>query len=297
MKNPDISIIIPAFNEEKSIGKVIKKIKTAFKKTSFKAELIIVDDASTDSTAKTAKKQKVKVITNFKNLGPGASFKKGVNLAQAKYVGLIDADNSYEPKDFPKMLELCQNFDQVIGHRKKEAGTFKLLRIPAKWFIRILASYLTQTKIPDLNSGYRVLRKEVLLKYLWLLPDGFSYVSTSTMAFLSNNHPTTWLKTNYYKRIGKSKFHPLKDTYNYLLTIIKIIMYFNPLRIFLPLAIFLFLIGIIKSLIDYFFIIHRLQLSDIIIILSSILIAILGLIADLIVTVGKSINQNIESHP
>jgi len=294
MKRTDISIVIPAYNEEKSIEKVIKKIKNAFNKSPFKIEIIVVDDASTDKTAKIAKKQKVKAITNYKNLGPGASFKKGVLKAQGKYIGLIDADNTYEPKDFPKMLKLAKNYDQVIGSRCKEAGTFKLLRIPAKWLIKTLASYLTKTKIPDLNSGYRVYKKQTLEKYLWLLPDGFSYVSTSTMAFLSNNHPTAWFKTNYYKRTGESKFHPFKDTYNYLLTIIKIIMYFNPLRIFLPLALIIFTIGIIKSLIDFFIIIHRLQLSDIIIILAALMIAVLGLIADLIVTVGKSFDKTVK---
>jgi len=292
MKKITLSIIIPAYNEQKTIEKVIKKIKKAFNKSKTEIEILVINDASKDRTTQVAKKQKVKVISNFKNLGPGASFKKGVGIARGKYVGLIDGDDTYEPKDFPKMLKLANKYDQVIGSRKNEAGTLKVLRIPAKWLIKTLASYLTQTKIPDLNSGFRVFNKQVLEKYLWLLPDRFSYVSTSTMSFLSNNHPTIWYQTNYYKRVGKSKFHPLKDTYNYLLTIIRIIMYFNPLRIFLPLAILIFTFGLIKSFVDYFILIHRLQLSDIIIILSAVMIAILGLIADLIVTVGKSIKKS-----
>src|SRR5690606_28327430 len=117
-----------------------------------------------------------------------------------------------------------------------EQGTHKFFRVPAKWFIRKFAIYLSGTPIPDLNTGLKAFKRSVMLRYLWLMPDGFSCVTSMTLAFLTNGHPVKYVSTPYYKRIGVSKFHPLKDTAKYMATVLRMCAYFRPLRVFGPLA-------------------------------------------------------------
>ena len=120
--------------------------------------------------------------------------------------------------------------------RTSEQGTLRLLRVPAKYFIRKLASYLTGRHIPDLNTGLKAFKRAPMLRYLHLIPDGFSCVSTMTLAFMTNGHPTTWVPTDYRPRVGQSKFRPLRDTSSYIQSVLRTIMYFKPLKIFMPLA-------------------------------------------------------------
>jgi polyisoprenyl-phosphate glycosyltransferase len=138
-------------------------------------------------------------------------------------------------------------------------------------------------RIPDLNTGLKAFKKDVMMKFLWVLPDGFSCVTTMTLAFLSNGYAVKYIPSKYHKRIGKSKFHPIKDTMSYANTIVRMVMYFKPLRIFMPLAMFLFFGGLIKSVLSLYYT-SSLQESDIIIFMMSLMLGTLGLIADLIVT-------------
>jgi len=177
----------------------------------------------------------------------------------------------------------------VIGARRREAGTVRWLRAPTKAFIRWLASYLTGVPIPDLNSGFRALRREVALRYLRYLPTTHSWVSTITLALLSNGHPVTWIPIDYYPRVGKSTFHPIKDTYNYLMLVVRAVMYFNPLRVFLPASLMLFLLGLAKTTYDNF-VLHNIRESDVIILVTAFLIGMLGLLADLIVVQHRQVD-------
>ncbi|MCK4532851.1 glycosyltransferase family 2 protein [bacterium] len=287
-----ISIIIPVYNEEKAIGQVIDEVKEVMNNNQYKYEFIIVDDASTDKTVEIALSKKVKPIKHFMHKGSGAARKTGIKIAKGSIIVMLDGDGTYSPEDIPRMLELFPQCDQVIGKRTSEKGSFVLFRKPVKWLIKKLASYLTGVKIPDLNSGLRAFKKDLMVKYLWAFPDGFSCVSTMTVAFLCNGYMVKWIPTEYRSRIGRSKFHPIKDTYNYILTVIKIVMYFNPLKIFLPLSFLLMTLGIVKTLYDFFFVVGKMQMSDIVIILSSLLIAVFGFLADLIVVQGKAKDYN-----
>lgn len=286
-----ISIILPAFNEEKAIGKVIDDIWHVMNQTSYSYELFVVDDFSQDRTTEIATAKGIPVIRHYFQRGSGAARKTGIRQAKGDIIVMLDTDGTYDASDIPKMLELFPEADQVIGARTSEKGTLKWLRFPAKWTLRKLASLLTGVPIPDLNSGLKAFKKDIVMKYIWLIPDGFSCVSSITLSFLCNGHHVQWIPTNYFPRIGKSKFHPLKDSYRYFITIIKMIMYFNPLKVFLPTSLLLICLGITKSLYDYFFVIHRLQLSDIIVILSGIIIFMMGLLADLIVVHGKALSE------
>ncbi len=289
-----VSIIIPAYNEEKAIGSVIDSINEVMQKSAYVYEIIVVDDCSTDGTLGIVESKQARLLCRHRRGGSGAARKTGIRQAKGEVIVMIDADGTYDYSDIPQMLKLFPEYDQIIGARTSEQGYWRPLRFLAKMIIRKLASYLSNTPIPDLNSGLRAFKKDIMKRFLWVIPNGFSCVSSMTLAFLCDGYAVKWIPTRYFPRIGKSKFNPIIDTYNYVLTIIRIIMYFNPLKIFLPLSFGLLFTGIIKSIVDRFFFIGRMQLFDIVLILSAVLIGILGLLADLIVAQGRSLRYQDE---
>jgi glycosyltransferase involved in cell wall biosynthesis len=279
-----VSIVIPVYNEEEAIGDDLDTIIATMAGSGYTYEVIVVDDGSTDRTADIARAKGVKVIQHPINRGTGAARRTGILQAQGEVIVMTDGDGTYPNQDIPRLLEYLPAFDQVVGARTSEQGTFRFLRAPAKWFIRKLACYLTSMDIPDLNSGLRAFKREAMLKFLYLMPDGFSCVSTMTLAFLCNGHTIKYVPVDYYKRIGLSKFHPINDTYNYLLTVVRMVMYFNPLKVFLPASLFLTLIGTVKLIRDML-VYRNLYVPGvtIMIVLTAIQVTAIGLLADLIV--------------
>ena len=286
-----VSVVIPSYNEEEAIGKVIDDVRAAMNTTDYPYEILVVDDCSQDASVRIAKEKGVRVIERKVNGGSGASRKNGIRLSRGETIVMLDADGTYTAADIPRMLALIPEWDQVNGARTSEEGTLKFFRVPAKWFIRQLAIYLSGTHISDLNTGLKVFKRDIMMKYLWVMPEGFSCVTTMTLAFLCNGHSVTWIPTEYHKRIGKSKFHPIKDTTKYIGTVVRMVMYFNPLRIFLPAGITLFGVGSIRGLTDYFFGRGSLEEGDIILTLGGVLIGCMGLLADLIVAQGRAKDQ------
>ncbi len=282
----DVTVLLPAFNEESAIETVIEDVQNAMKSTAYRYEILVVDDASTDETARKAEAKNVRVIKRSVRQGSGAARKTGIINALGDVIVMLDADGTYTASDIPNLLAYFPEYDQVNGARTSEQGTMKWLRAPAKWLIRQFACYLTGTKIPDLNTGLKAFKKDLMMKYLWVLPNGFSCVTSITLAFLVNGHRVKYISSDYHPRIGKSKFHPVKDAANYIKTIIRMVMYFDPLKVFLPLGAVLLFLGIVKSIFS-FYDTHSLQESDVIIILSSIVIFALGFLADLIVAYQK----------
>jgi hypothetical protein len=181
------------------------------------------------------------------------------------------------------MLMDDPTYDQVVGARTSEEGTHKFLRVPAKWVIRKLAERLTNTTIPDLNSGLRAMRKSVARPYLRLLPPGFSCVTTITLAFLSNQHDVKYVPISYAKRSGTSKFHFVKDAYRYILQVLRMVMYFNPLKVLMPLALWLVGIGLAKGVFDLIAHPVRFAVNTVLIFITGMIIGTLSLLADLIV--------------
>ncbi len=286
--NNKISVILPAYNEENAIGKIIHEVKTLMEKNNYIFEIIVVDDASTDKTFEIAQARRIKILRHTVNKGVGAARKTGVLNAEGDIIVMLDADGTYPVNSIPELLKYIPEYDQVIGVRNKECGTLRILRQPVKWIMFKLASFLVKQKIPDLNSGFRALKKTVLLKYLYLIPNGFSCVTTMTLAFLCNGYNVKYIPIDYYKRIGKSKFRILVDTRDFLFTIIRIIMYFNPLRIFMPLSFIILLAGVVKAIHSILFIeAGHMQASDTVILIIGIIILTFGLLADLIVTQNK----------
>jgi glycosyltransferase involved in cell wall biosynthesis len=279
-----ISVVIPAYNEEAAIGPVIDEVRAAMEGAGYRYEIVVVDDCSTDRTAEAARAKGVRVIERPVNGGSGSARKTGVLAAHGEIVVMLDGDGSYTAADIPKLLAHMPAYDQVNGARTSEEGTIKWLRAPAKWFIRKLACFLVRTHIPDLNTGLKAFRRDVMLEYLWVLPKGFSCVTTMTLAFLANGYAVKYVPTTYKKRIGKSKFHPIKDTANYLGIVLRMVMFFKPLRVFGPLSLLIVLAGIASGLYHALVAPQRtLQQMDIILFVAGIVAFAIGMLSELVV--------------
>ena len=286
MDKIEVSVILPAYNEEKAIGQVIKDIDQVMSKLPYKYEILVIDDGSKDNTAQIAKNSGARVIKHSINRGVGRARKTGIRNARGEIIIMIDADGSYPVDVFPDMIKLLGTCDMVVGARTRESGSLPWLRKPSKWLLKKIAEIIAGEKIPDLNSGLRAFRKKTAMKFMNILPDTHSWVSTLTLAYLTNEYVVKYIKIPYFKRIGKSTFHPIKDTYNYFLMIIKTMLFFNPLKILMPLAIIITLWGLEKFIYDWQ--VHNdVRESDIMIILTGLIIAVLSLLADLIISAHK----------
>lgn len=278
-----VTILLPAYNEEEAIALVIEEIRDGMASAPHAYEILVVDDQSTDRTAEIAEGLGARVIRRPVNGGSGASRKTGTISARGEIIVMLDADGSYTAADIPELLRWMPEFDQVNGARTSEEGTMKALRVPAKWLVRQLACWLSRTRIPDLNTGLKAYKRSIMMRYLWVVPDGFSCVTSMTLAFLTNGHSVKYVPTQYKKRIGRSKFHPIGDTSRYLTTVFRMVMYFKPLRVFGPVSFILFLFATIKTIHDIAVVRAGIQESTIIIWMTGIMVLSVGLLADLIV--------------
>lgn len=284
-----VSIVLPCYNEEEAIVPVMEAVRAVMDKLDRPYEILVVDDCSTDNTVALAEAHGARIVRHVENQGSGASRRTGTIHARGEIIVMLDADGTYEPRSIPKMLSFFPRYDQVNGARTSEKGTMRLLRTPAKWLIRQLAIYISGHQIPDLNTGLKAYKRDVMLRYLWVLPDGFSCVTSMTLAFLCNGHPVKYIPTPYYKRIGVSKFHPIKDSAKYITTILRVITFFRPLRVFMPVALLLIATGVIKAVVEFILAEHKtLQESDIILICVGFLMGAIGLLAELIVAQRKA---------
>ena len=288
---PQVSIIVPAYNEEQAIAAVLDRIREAMDASPYPYETLVVDDGSRDRTADIVRARPwARLVQHRRNLGAGAALSTGLAEARADILAITDSDGTYPVEDIPRLVDhlLTHDHAMVVGARQREAGTMRWLRTPAKWFIRQLACYLTQTRIPDLNSGLRVFRREPAQALRGIYPPTHSWVSTITIGFLSNQESVAWLPIEYYPRKGRSHFHPIRDTYNYLSLVVRTVMYFNPLRIFLPLTTVLLAVAgakLVRDLLTYrSFYVPSITLM---LFVTALQIGALGLLADLIVRKTK----------
>ena len=288
----DVSVVLPAYNEEQAIGDDLDDVRTVMESTPYSYEVLVVDDGSTDATADVVRRREwVTLVQHPYNRGTGAARTTGVQAAGGAVIVFTDADRTYPSEKIPDLLaRIDAGADMVIGARQAEAGTLRFLRTPAKWFMRRLAEFMTGSRIPDLNSGLRAQRRDATMRFLPILPTSHSWVSTITIAFLSSGFLVEWEPIEYYPRVGESTFHPLRDTYNYLALIMRTVMYFNPLKIFLPLALILILLGSAKYI--FFDILWRwgpvwpvpaMPGTTLALIFTGMQVAVVGLLADLIV--------------
>ncbi len=232
----DVTVVLPVHNEVGHVREEIERVRRALAASSYSYELMVVDDGSTDGSKEVLRQiDDIELVDLPQNHGVGFARRLGTRLARGDVVVWTDVDMSYPNDRIPELVDALEDWcDQVVGARRTEEGTHAWARKPAKWFIRRLACFLVQSHIPDLNSGFRAFRRSVSLPYLHLLPNGFSCVSTITLCFLSNGHGVRYVPIDYATRAGRSKFRYFHDTYNYLLQVVRMVMTFNPLRVFLP---------------------------------------------------------------
>lgn len=234
-----ISIVLPAKNESGAIGPTIECIK----QLSIAHEIIVVNDGSTDSTQAVAEHAGATVVTHPYSKGNGAAIKTGTRTATGDVIIFMDADGQHDPQDIPRLLEqIEQGYDLVVGARKKGSQA-SLGRGIANALYNNLATYMTEQKVEDLTSGFRAVRADKFREFLYLLPNGFSYPTTSTMAFFRAGYSVTYVPIHAAKRVGKSHIQPLKDGVRFFLIIFKIATLFSPLKMFLPIAVILFLMA------------------------------------------------------
>ena len=234
-----ISIVLPAKNESGAIGPTIERIK----QLSIAHEIIVINDGSTDSTQAVAEHAGATVVTHPYSKGNGAAIKTGTRTATGDVIIFMDADGQHDPQDIPRLLEqIEQGYDLVVGARKKGSQA-SVGRGIANALYNNLATYMTEQKVEDLTSGFRAVRADKFREFLYLLPNGFSYPTTSTMAFFRAGYSVTYVPIHAAKRIGKSHIQPLKDGVRFFLIIFKIATLFSPLKMFLPISVILFMIG------------------------------------------------------
>lgn len=235
----NISIVVPAKNEAGAISITIAGIVKILPE----AEVIVVNDGSTDDTAQLAEAAGASVVSHPYSKGNGAAIKTGARAATGDVIIFMDADGQHNPQDILKLLEkINQGYDLVVGARQKGSQA-SLGRGIANGLYNSLATYMTEHKVEDLTSGFRAVRTDKFQEFLYLLPNGFSYPTTSTMAFFRAGYSVTYIPIHASQRIGKSHIQPLKDGVRFFLIIFKIATLFSPLKMFLPIAVLLFLIA------------------------------------------------------
>ncbi len=273
-----ISIILPAKNEAQNIESVIKKLTQLQHKLNV-LEILVINDGSTDTTEQIAKQAGATVISHPCSMGNGASIKTGARQAKGDILIFMDADGQHHPDDIPMLLEkLNQGYDMVVGARssKSHAGLFRRL---ANGFYNRFSSLMTGHKIQDLTSGFRAARADKFRKFLYLLPNGFSYPTTSTMAFFRSGFPVAYVPIHAGKRSGKSHIRLFKDGMRFFIIILRVGALFSPMRLFLPISLMLFGTGVCYY--GYTFVTaHKFTNMSAVLFLSSLIIFLIGIVSE-----------------
>lgn len=276
-----LSVVLPAKNEAENLEKLLPRIQQSLAeiKGNKPREIIVVNDGSDDNTVDLCKSLGIKVLSHPYSLGNGAAIKTGARNASGDIIVFMDADGQHDPQDFPRLLEkLYQGYDMAVGARDY-AGQASNARFLANMAYNRLASIMTGYKIADLTSGFRAVRARHFKKFLYLLPNGFSYPTTSTMAFFRSGLPVAYIPIKAHKREGKSKIRIFKDGLRFFIIIIKIGALFSPMRVFLPISGILFFIGIsyyVFTFINY----HRFTNMSALLLTSSLLVFLIGLLSE-----------------
>jgi glycosyltransferase involved in cell wall biosynthesis len=281
-----ITAIIPCYNEVESVTETVRQVSQSVRRTGLPHEVIVVDDGSTDASVEELELASgefdVKIIRNTRNRGYGYSLKRAITASQYEVVAITDADGTYPNERLAELVELMAEADMVVGARTGTDVNVPFIRRPAKWALRKLASYLASTDIPDLNSGLRVIRKDLVKKFISLLPDGFSFTTTITLALLTHDYDVRYVPIDYARRTGRSTIRPIRDTMNFLSLIVRTVMYFKPLKIFAPASACLFGFAIGLALVTKLVFGQLADVTSVTLAMASVQLLAIGLLADLI---------------
>lgn len=274
---PAYSIVIPVYNEAENIANVLSEMPKG-------AEIIVVDDGSTDRSARIAKRY-AKVIRHGSNRGYGAALKTGIKAAKNDIIITADGDGSYEVKDIPKLVKELRGCDMVIGKREGSVFNENFGRKIGKKILVLFGNFLTGKKIEDINSGMRCFRKKMIVKYFKFLCDRFSFSTGATISYLNAGHSVKFVPIKYKRRGGTSKIRFWRDGANFLVLLIRTAAYFRPLRVFLPPAFVLFCIGLFMGIWDFIFF-GDIGEKEIFFMIGGMIIGSFGLTCDIIVKRG-----------
>ncbi len=270
-----VSVVLPCFNEEENLRILLPKIQSVCPN----AEIIVVNDGSTDRSQAICEQYSVRVVSHPYRIGNGAAIKNGARHASGDIIIFMDADGQHDPNDIHRLLkELDKGFEMVVGARAFDSHA-SFLRGLANRTYNVFASYMVGRRILDLTSGFRVVRTRHFRKFLYLLPNGFSYPTTITMAFFRAGFPVSYIPINAGKREGKSKISPFRDGSRFFLIILKIGALFSPMRLFLPISAVLFICGL--TLYAYsFFTVGRFTNMSVLLFMSALFNFLIGILSE-----------------
>lgn len=282
-----LSIVIPVFDEVASAPRLADRVRRILAAIDHPVECVIVDDGSTDGTSAHLDEidlENVRVLHHAVNRGYGASLKTGIRRARYEWVAITDADETYPDDLMPDLFEraLQEDYDMVVGARIGANAAVPAIRRPPKWFLRKLASSLSGFPIPDLNSGLRIMRKSMVERYVPILPMGFSFTSTITLAALSSGMRVEYVTIDYHKRAGRSKIRPIYDTLNFLQLVIRTVLWFNPLRVFIPMSFLLFAMSFIVLGASALWLPQIMDVTFAVLFMTGVMVMSMGMLADLI---------------
>jgi len=240
---PLISIIIPAYREEKVIASVVADVNRVMETTGQPYEIIVVDDGSDDKTASVAREAGALVVSHPYNIGNGAAVKTGIRNAKGEIIVMLDGDGQHSPADIPRLLENIPAYDMAVGARTSESNA-SFHRTLANRIYNSFASYMCRHRIEDLTSGFRAIKANIARQFITLLPNTFSYPTTITMAVIRSGYSITYTPIKAKNRVGKSKIKLLQDGTRFFFIIVKIATLFSPFRVFLPVSLAMFLTGV-----------------------------------------------------
>ncbi len=244
-----VSVVIPALNEERGVGDQIRNIARVLNAEGMPYEIIVVDDGSTDRTAEQAAQAGARVLRHLENRGYGASLKTGIDAAQFDTIVISDADGTYPSDQIPALVAKLETADMVVGARTTNVSHVPLVRRPAKWMLGKLANQIAGRNIPDLNSGLRAFRRECVKQYFPILSNQFSFTTTSTLALMADDYRVVYHPIDYYPRVGESKIKP-RHFMDFMMLVLRMAMLFQPMKIFVPLALACAGLGALKVLFD-----------------------------------------------
>lgn len=269
-----VSIVIPAFNEAAAIADVVQQLTNAAPWR----EILVIDDGSADGTGTQAERAGARVITHPYNKGNGASVKTGIRHAHGDFVLIVDADGQHQPADACRIVSRLGEYDLVVGARAATTQATTTRRY-GNQLLNALATHLTGRPIPDLTSGFRGARRTHLEEFLHLLPNGFSTPTTTTLAFIKAGYNVTFEPVAARPRVGESKIRLTRDGARFFLILLKVITIFSPLRVFVPLSGFSFVVGTLYG-VGNFIITGRIPNGAVILILFAALVFLVGLVSE-----------------
>ncbi|RJO61659.1 glycosyltransferase family 2 protein [candidate division WS5 bacterium] len=288
-----LSVVIPVYNEEEVIISTIDKIHSILKKLNIVYEIVVVNDGSTDRTSEVLMSYggEIVLLNRDVNRGYGFSLKEGIERATGDWILITDADGTYPLEDIPLFVSECSHADMIVGERSGKSVRMGLFNKLAKVILKKLIYILAYKWVTDINSGLRLFKKEMALRYWDIYPDGFSFTTTLTVAAIIEKYKVKYIPINYYKRTGKSHIKPMRDFFSFVFLILRIVTFFRPLRFFLPISFCFFVFSVVRSLRDIF-ITNAIGTFAVLLFIISIQSFFFGLLADLIVVKfrGKRIN-------